>query len=289
MAESTAQLLYVGGMQSSSGKSTCCLAILSFLLEHGYSPSDLAYIKPVTQCESLQPVTQFCHTHGIRHIDAGPVVFRSGVTYKFIEDNDPEAGKKRIERVVKAVHALAKGKKFVLVDGIGYASVGSNGSVSNAQIAKALNAPVLLVGKTGVGDAIDSMNLSRIYFHHYGCDVVGAIFSKVKLDCPRHTYDNCKKFVSMYFEKGHEDGAAEERKEPPLKVFGFVPTNKDLVREVEESCALMYPNDEIEGCCSRDDFEVSEEDKEWNRKAVKHFEEFIDFQALFGALKVDLK
>ena len=58
--------------------------------------------------------------------------------------------------------------------------------------------------------------------------------TQVKIDCPRHTYDNCKKYVSMYFEKGRKEGGKEkggEGEEPPLNIYGFVPTNKELVRE----------------------------------------------------------
>ena len=38
----------------------------------------------------------------------------------------------------------------MLVDGIGYAAVGGVACVSNAHVARALNAPVLLIGKTGM-------------------------------------------------------------------------------------------------------------------------------------------
>jgi len=61
-----------------------------------------------------------------------------------------------------AVEKIGNGKKIVLIDGVGYPSVGSICNLSNASIAKALSAPVLLIGKSGVGDAVDSYNLNSV-------------------------------------------------------------------------------------------------------------------------------
>ena len=60
------------------------------------------------------------------------------------------------------------GKRIVFVDGVGYPSVGSICNLSNADIAQALKDPILLVGKSGVGDAVDSFNLSAKFFESYG-------------------------------------------------------------------------------------------------------------------------
>ena len=65
---------------------------------------------------------------------------------------------------VQAVSELAKGRRVVIVDGVGYPAVGSICGVSNAQIAARLSAPVLLVGPKGVGNAVDSHNLNASYF-----------------------------------------------------------------------------------------------------------------------------
>jgi AAA domain len=56
----------------------------------------------------------------------------------------------------------------VIVDGVGYPSVGSICDLSNAHLAQALGAPVLLVGKSGVGDAVDSFNINTRFFESYG-------------------------------------------------------------------------------------------------------------------------
>lgn len=71
------------------------------------------------------------------------------------------------EAIRERVAALSKGKKFVLIDGVGYPSVGSVSGTSNADVARLLGAPVLFVAPPGVGDAIDSFNLALAFFQKY--------------------------------------------------------------------------------------------------------------------------
>lgn len=57
------------------GKSSTCLGLLGALLKHGLSSSELAYIKPATQCEKPQLVTEWCEKRGVACRGIGPVVF----------------------------------------------------------------------------------------------------------------------------------------------------------------------------------------------------------------------
>jgi AAA domain len=67
-----------------------------------------------------------------------------------------------------SIVTISIGKRVVIVDGVGYPSVGSICNLSNAHIAQALGSPVLLIGKPGVGDAVDSFNINAKYFESYG-------------------------------------------------------------------------------------------------------------------------
>ncbi|OQS03399.1 hypothetical protein THRCLA_04300 [Thraustotheca clavata] len=204
--------LFIAGDKSQVGKSTTCMALLGALLQLGYQPHELAYIKPATQCEAPQMISSFCEFHGIDAVPIGPVVFYSGFTRAFIEGNDrQEASKMLLEQIQDKVNELSLHKRIVLIDGVGYPSVGSICGVSNAQVATAL-APisVVLVGKAGVGDAVDSFNLNATYFKHHGVRVLGGIFNKLPLE-GYYSLENCKAIVSKYFE------ATE------YKAYGFVP------------------------------------------------------------------
>ena len=63
--------LFISGDKSSVGKSTCCLYLLASLIHCGVNPRDLAYIKPITQCEAEQPVTKYCNKVGISNRGVG--------------------------------------------------------------------------------------------------------------------------------------------------------------------------------------------------------------------------
>jgi hypothetical protein len=189
--------LFISGDRSSVGKTTTCQYLLASFLGLGISAQDLAYIKPVTQCEAEQSVVRFCEEQGIACCGIGPVVFYKGFTRAYL-DGTTETSAELLGNVQRAVETISVGKKLVLIDGVGYPSVGSICGVSNADTAAALNAPVLLVGKSGVGDAVDSFNLNAwsvplfpsssppftfftnsSFFESKGVTVLGSIFNKI--------------------------------------------------------------------------------------------------------------
>ena len=51
------------------------MGLLHLFLKRGYKPSDLAYIKPCTQCEDVQIISKYCEKMGIQHQGIGPVIF----------------------------------------------------------------------------------------------------------------------------------------------------------------------------------------------------------------------
>jgi hypothetical protein len=69
--------LFISGDRSSVGKSTCCLYLLAALVYAGVDPADLAYIKPITQCEVEQPVVTFCNQKGIANRGIGMFLIRA--------------------------------------------------------------------------------------------------------------------------------------------------------------------------------------------------------------------
>jgi dethiobiotin synthetase len=203
--------IYIAGDKSKVGKSSVCLGLLSELLKHGFHSSDLAYIKPVTQCEAEQPVAEFCKEHSISYRGIGPVVFYKGFTRAFL-NKETESNESLLRQVVESVDEISIGKKIVLVDGVGYPSVGSIINLSNAAVAKALSAPVLLVGKSGVGDAVDSYNLNATYFASHGVKVLGGVFNKFPLE-GFYNLGDCKAAITSYFDQYQRDH----------HLYGFIP------------------------------------------------------------------
>lgn len=203
--------LFLSGDRSSVGKSSMCLAILTSLLRRGVDPKSLAYIKPATQCEAEQPITRFCNRVGIANRAIGPVVFFKGFTRAFL-DGEVGTAESLLNDIEQAVADLSRGRSFVLIDGVGYPAVGSICDLSNADVARKLQAPVLFIGKSGVGDAVDSYNLNSVFFEHHGVHVLGGIFNKLPLE-GYYSLEACKTAVTQYF----------VQRKPQELPYGFMP------------------------------------------------------------------
>src|SRR5690606_3798376 len=71
---------------------------------------------------------------------------------------------------------------FTLIEGTGHAGVGSVFDLSNARVAKLLNAKAVIVCPGGIGRPIDEIALNKALFDQVGVEVVGAILNKVEED-----------------------------------------------------------------------------------------------------------
>ena len=224
--------LFVAGDRSKVGKSSVCLGLLGCLLNSGYAPNELAYIKPATQCEETQLIEEYCKSKGVSAcVPVGPIVYYKGFTRAFLK-GETESSDELLKRAGEAVDDLAKGKRVVIVDGVGYPAVGSITGTDNASVAKAcgrlngahgrIPVPVLLVGKSGVGDAIDSYNINATYFAHSNVPVIGAVFNKLSID-GYYSLANCKEAIEAYFDRNSTSTA-----------FGFIPIIPSLSNVREE-------------------------------------------------------
>jgi len=179
-APSSSVRIFVSGSASGAGKSTVSLALLGAALESGmYSADELAYIKPATQGVQQTLTAKYCASMGIACRHVGPVVFYNGFTQEFVEGKCPKSSAVMLEEVRQAVAAISAGKRLTIIDGVGYPAVGSIVGVCNAETARASGAAVLMVGKAGLGDAVDSFNMASSYFEARGVAVLGTLINRV--------------------------------------------------------------------------------------------------------------
>ncbi|KAJ0407548.1 hypothetical protein P43SY_006866 [Pythium insidiosum] len=198
--------IFVSGDRSQVGKSTVCLGLVGALLTHGgYRADEIGYIKPATQCEQPQLIAKFCRQHGIECCDIGPIVFYSGFTREFLRGNT-ESSTELLANARAKVEEIGRGKRVLIVDGVGYPAVGSI---------------------CGVGDAIDSFNLNACFFESQGVRVLGAIFNRLPED-GFYSLANCRDSIHRYFEQF----------QPSKRVYGFIPElpEHDAMEDVAACC-----------------------------------------------------
>lgn len=94
--------------------------------------------------------------------------------------------------------------------------------------------PVLLVGKSGVGDAVDSFNLNATYFANRNVPVIGAIFNKLSTE-GFYSLENCKEAIDIYFSK----------RQPKRKAYGYIPEIPSL-KNAREAMADDNVSSEVE-------------------------------------------
>lgn len=222
--------IFVSGDKSSVGKSSVCLGILGSLVSMGYDPSSLAYIKPATQCEAPQLIQAYCEKVGIPCVPVGPVVYFKGFTRAFLA-GETESSTGLLSSGGAAVDELARGKKLIMIDGVGFPSVGSICGTDNASMALACGYPtntagerspvgVLIVGGSGVGAAVDAFNLNATYFQVRNVPVLGAVFNKLSME-GFYSLENCREQVTKYFDQTSGDS----------RPFGFVPLTPGIAGE----------------------------------------------------------
>ena len=238
--------IFVAGDRSSVGKSSVCMGMLGSLLRQGYAASSLAYIKPATQCEATQLVQKFCDARGIACVPIGPVVYFKGFTRAFLA-GETDTTAELLAKAKYSVDQLARNKRVVLIDGVGFPAVGSICGTDNASVALACGygpekpLSVLVVGPSGVGNAVDSFNLNATYFTSRDIPVIGGLFNKLPLD-GYYSLENCRQQVSSYF-----DQYQTER-----KAFGFVPMfpklgDEDALDHLDEFIQLFSDHVDVKG------------------------------------------
>ncbi|CAJ1331911.1 unnamed protein product, partial [Effrenium voratum] len=184
----------------------------------GVGASELAYIKPATQCEAPDLLGQWCKVEGVEYIagEQAPLVFYSGFTRSFLEGKQGTSAD-WLQKIEQRVASMCQNRSVVVVDGVGFPSVGSVVGVDNADVAKASRAPVLLVCKSGVGSAIDSFSLNASYFLAKGVPVLGAVFNLGETD-GFYSADKCAESIGQWF-------AQQRRRE---RFYGVVPKLAEL-------------------------------------------------------------
>ncbi len=106
-----------------------------------------------------------------------PVVLHPGDTKRILDGYiRPEA---LMERIGTACAELEKECDFLVIEGAGHTGVGSVAGINNARIARALDAPVMIIASGGIGSAIDAIHLNLALFEAEGAEVKLVLPNKI--------------------------------------------------------------------------------------------------------------
>jgi len=179
--------LFVAATRMNDGKTTTCLGLFAAL--QGQFPR-VGFIKPVGQryinidghqVDEDSYLLDVIYQVRVPIESMSPVTIDSTLTRRYLKA--PAAMLPALEdKICRAFDRVSWEKDFTIIEGTGHAGVGSVFDLSNARVAKLLNAKVILVAQGGIGRPIDEIALNKALFDEAGVEVLGVILNKVEPD-----------------------------------------------------------------------------------------------------------
>lgn len=142
--------------------------------------------------------------------DMGPVCY-DGFPTQWISQEGREAVVKKIQA---SFARLSANRDLMVIEGTGNAAAGAAFGLSNAFMAKLLDAKVVLVASGGVGQPTDEIFLNKNFFDKAGVEVVGAIVNKAY----PHEFER----IDQWMRKALEAMG--------IRLLGVIPYEDDLAR-----------------------------------------------------------
>lgn len=284
MSEQFPPTVFILGTSRDVGKTVTCIGIIAKLLspEHGYSVSDIGYIKPVGQetltvmdgrgvpIQADKDAVLVTALLGIecRGFDKmSPVVWRDGLTAEYIDEaakGDPLKGRDAfLETIRESYRHVAKGKKIVIVEGTGQPGVGSVAGISNGDVINALREMgvqvyVIMVTRGGIGSTIDQVFPYLMALEHLGTRVNGLIINSVLKDKMAKVRHYLESYYNHAFMPLYRHRLTSQ---PMPAILGFVPELPELRlptmrliaehfgREPDSALEIIAPADFETGAC----------------------------------------
>ncbi|WP_224959254.1 phosphotransacetylase family protein [Geomonas subterranea] len=181
-----ARKIFIAASGQNIGKTTISVSLLhlaqkkygrvGFMKPLGPKPTVLRGI-PVDKDAALMAQV-FDLTKDLRYMS--PVVVYPETSRQAIDGelNLPELA----DRIMTSFAELEKHCDFIVIEGSGHPGVGSVLNLSNARIAKMLDAPVLMLSGGGVGNVIDTLAMNTALFKLEEADVRGVLVNKLFTD-----------------------------------------------------------------------------------------------------------
>jgi BioD-like phosphotransacetylase family protein len=236
----TTKRIFIAATRMNDGKTTTSLALFAAL--RGITEK-VGFIKPVGQRFIVLDGHQIDEDSVLLNqtfnvmvpIQAmSPIAIHPNFTREYL-NNQGGCHAELIDKMCRAFDRAAYEKEYIIIEGTGHAGVGSVFDLSNADVAKRLDAKVIIVAKGGIGRPIDEIALNNALFQAAGVEVIGAIINKVLPEKMKEIQKYCHK--------------ALQRMGIPL--LGCMPVEKQLLRpslsQIVKEVGGRWVNGEAQG------------------------------------------
>jgi hypothetical protein len=179
--------IFVAATRMNDGKTTACLGLFAALQQ--LYPR-VGFIKPVGQryveveghkVDEDSYLLDMIYNVRVPIESMSPITIDPTFTRRFLT-NPRETYTELVDRICRAFDRVSWEKDFTLIEGTGHAGVGSVFDLSNARVAKILDAKVIIVAQGGIGRPIDEIALNKALFDREGVEIIGAILNKVETE-----------------------------------------------------------------------------------------------------------
>jgi BioD-like phosphotransacetylase family protein len=196
--------IFIAATGQHCGKTTISLSLMH-LAKKKYAR--VGFIKPIGPklfvFEGVQMdmdaalIASICGLENDRQL-MSPVVIGKGYTKKYLSGEIP--AELPLEKIRQACKELEEKNDFLIIEGSGHGGVGSVIGINNAQIARELDAPVIMVASGGIGCVIDSVQLNLSLFKQEGADVKLVLVNKLLPEKRSETL----RYLQMFFESRNQ-------------------------------------------------------------------------------------
>lgn len=179
--------IFIAATRMNDGKTTTSLALFSALRK---LTQHVGFIKPVGQrfveVEGHQIDEDSVLLNQIFDVETpihamSPIAIHHTFTRDFL-DSPNQSHEQLVDKMCRAFDRAAYQNEYIIIEGTGHAGVGSVFNLSNADVARHLNAKVIIVSSGGIGRPIDEIAMNKALFDQAGVEVIGAIINKVEPD-----------------------------------------------------------------------------------------------------------
>lgn len=143
--------------------------------------------------EDIVLISRICKLHE-NLSDMGPIVIGPGFDKNLLS---AEKQKEALTKIKDAYQRIAATKDLVIVEGTSHASTGFVYGLSNARIARLLDAKVIIISSGGIGHPVDEIELNKTYFFTRQVSVLGCVINKVLED----EVQDVKTYTKLILEK----------------------------------------------------------------------------------------